>query len=194
MPSTWATVLRAAAPCPVVESRACASARVEQNPAASMATTGPPATPAPPASTNAATTSARSAGVAAAVPSSQCSTGSTGAGGANPAKSGSTGRSAAAASARWTSAASPSSSVRVVPARATRPSTATVSRTPRLSSLVFWWMCPLAKRVSALVPASALATPSPRPPSRDSTRSHSSTAVPAAPVRSGAAAGIGPGR
>ena len=40
--------------------------------------------------------------------------------------------------------------------RATRPSSATVSRTATLSSLTFWWMRPLAKRVSAAAPAEAV--------------------------------------
>ena len=166
MPSTWAIVDRVAARWPPVDASARCRPRVEQNPAASPAPSA--------AATKPATIAARRSGVAVAVASSQWSTGATGAAGAKPANSGSAGRSAAAVSARWTSPARPVSSVRVVDARATRPSSATVSRTDTVSSLTFWWMRPLANRVSADAPADAVTTASPRPPRMARVRSHRS--------------------
>ena len=114
--------------CPVVDTSTCVVPSVEQYPAASRPS---------PASTNAATMAARWSGVAPAVPSSQWSTTGTGAGGAKPANSGSGGRRAAAASARSTSASRLAASVRVVCARATLPSTATVSDIASRSSVTF---------------------------------------------------------
>jgi hypothetical protein len=67
--------------------------------------------------------------------------------------------------------------VRVVDVRAIRPSTATVSVTVRTSSLTFWWMRLLPKRVSDDVPTTADATASPRSPTRASARSHTSVAT-----------------
>ena len=107
---------------------------------------------------------ARWSGVAPAVPSSQWSTGDTGASGAKPGNSGSGGRRAAAARARSTSASRLAASVRVVWARATLPSTATVSDIASMSSVTFWWMRLLANRVRDDVPTTAVATASARPP------------------------------
>jgi hypothetical protein len=109
--------------------------------------------------------------VAPAVASSQWSTGLTGAGGARPGKSGSTGRSRAAAPARSTSAARLSGSVRLDVTRASRPSTASVSATVAMSSVTFWWMRLLAKRVSDDVPTVAVTSASAPSPTRDSVRS-----------------------
>jgi hypothetical protein len=119
---------------------------------------------------------ARWSGVAPAVPSSQWSTGGTGAAGAKPANSGSGGRSAAAANARSTSASRLVASVRVVCARATLPSTATVSDIASRSSVTFWWMRLLANRVNDDVPTTAAATASPRPATYARARSHASVA------------------
>ena len=106
--------------------------------------------------------------------SSQWSTGLTGAGGARPGKSGSAGRSRTASRARSTSAARPSGSVRLVVTRASRPSWASVTPTTATSSVTFWWMRLLAKRVSEDVPTVAVTSASPSP-TRASVRSQIST-------------------
>ena len=114
--------------------------------------------------------------MAPAVPSSQWSTGLTATGGARPGKSGSAGRSRAAARARPTSEARSSGSVRLDVTRASRPSTASVSATCATSSVTFWWMRLLAKRVSEDVPTVAVTSASAPVPTRASVRSQMSAA------------------
>ena len=84
--------------------------------------------------------------------------------------------------ARSTSAARASGSMRLVDTLATRPPTARVSDTRRTSSVTFWWMRLLAKRVSDEVPTGADQGLGPRPTSR-SVRSHARRPPSAAEVR-----------
>ena len=66
--------------------------------------------------------------------------------------------------------------MRVVWARATLPSTATVRVTAAKSSVTFWWMRLLANRVSDDVPNTAVTTASARPRTCASVRSQAAVA------------------
>ena len=145
IPSRIAAVPRPVRRCPALFANASRTTVVEQKPAVSRPSA---------ASTNSRTLDARSSGVAAAVASSQWSTAGASPRGARPGQSGSGGRTRAAsrtpsvARTRLSSSAGPSTDV-----DALRPSsTATRIRTWLISDATFWWMNPVANRVSASLP------------------------------------------